>query len=65
MDVDIKPLDVALSNIFRRILIEEIDSIFDEEIMEVLERHNKHDLINRFNKYKRYGKHIIKREREY
>jgi len=65
MEGDIKPLDVVLSNIFRRILIEEIDAIFDDEVMELLEGVGKYELINRFKLYKDYGKYIIKREREY
>ena len=65
MDGGIKPLEQILSNIFRRILIEEIDTIFDDEVMVLLEEYKKYELINRFNQYKRYGKYIIKREREY
>ena len=65
MEGDIKPLDVVLSNIFRRILIEQIDTIFDDEVIELLEGVGKYELINRFKLYKDYGKYIIKREREY
>ena len=65
MDGDIKPIDVVLSNIFRRILIEEIDTIFDDEVIDLLQSVGKYELINRFKLYKNYGKHIIKREREY
>ena len=65
MDEDIKPIEVILSNIFRRILIEEIDAIFDDEVIELLESVNKYELANKFKLYKNYGKHIIKGEREY
>jgi len=65
MDGDIKPIEVILSNIFRRILIEEIDAIFDDEVIELLESVNKYELANKFKLYKNYGKHIIKGEREY
>lgn len=65
MEGDIKPLDVVLSNIFRRILIEQIDTIFDDEVIELLEGVGKYELINRFKLYKNYGKYIIKREREF
>lgn len=65
MEGDIKPLEVVLSNIFRRILIEQIDTIFDDEVMDLLHSVGKYELINRFNLYKKYGKYIIKREREY
>ena len=65
MDGDIKSIEVILSNIFRRILIEEIDAIFDDEVIELLESVNKYELSNKFKLYKNYGKHIIKREREY
>lgn len=64
-DFKIKPLEVVLSNIFRRILIDEIDAIFDDEVIQLLEYIKDYKRINRFKLYKNYGRYLIKREREY
>ena len=64
-DFKIKPLEIVLSNIFRRILIDEIDNIFDDDVIELLEYIKDYERINRFKLYKNYGRYIIRREREY
>lgn len=64
-DFKIKPLEVVLSNIFRRILIDEIDAIFDDDVIKLLEYIKDYERINRFKLYKNYGRYLIKREREY
>ena len=53
------------NRLFRKILKEEYESIFDDEVLELLLLYNKYEQINKFLNYKYYGRRIIKYEREW
>ena len=50
---------------FRKILKEEYESIFDDEVLELLEFFNNYEQINKYKNYKHYGRKLIKYEREW
>lgn len=64
-DFELQSIEQILSNIYRRILLEEMDTIFDEEVMDLLYLVKDYEKINRFNLYKNYGRYIIRKQREY